>query len=68
MDTKNICRLCLVSQNKIIEFFGDEGIKLNIAKKLVQHFWFQVFELFIFFKLHNCFYLYSQSRVYIVFN
>lgn len=43
MDSKNICRLCLVTKNEIIELFGDEGIKLNITKILVQHFWFQVF-------------------------
>lgn len=43
MDKKNKCRLCLVSKNKIIKFFSDEGIKLNIAQILVQHFWFQVF-------------------------
>lgn len=48
MDAKNVCRLCLVSQNEIIEFLGDEGIKLNITKILEQHFWFKV-----------CFFLYS---------
>lgn len=42
MNISNICLLCLESNDNLVEISGKEGIDLNIATILQQHFWFEV--------------------------